>query len=399
MKIADLNECRICSSSNFEVLLNWEKFPIYIWPIGKKLDPEFERLKVYYCSNCGLVQLDSFEEGFINKLYVNDSFGLIKTKEFPTTEKKNNDFLNYCYSLMGESCFKKKRILDIGGYDFLCNFDIDFLEGVICDPNAPYQTKRANISVVKEFFSRSKFNEEQFDFIIAKHIIEHINDLKTFMNDVRYILKEGGKAIIEIPELMYALSNINYTFFYHQHLSYFEECSITNLLQLYGFDIVDLQNDKGVIRLIAERQKRIEFPGFEKNEHLLLEFRRYEKELDAYLRNLERFFTEAVADEQCIFYGAGSSTVLLLNLNKKIKKYIKSVVDSSENKIGKKISGTDIIVEAPATIKKDECQNIVICSDEFFEEIVEKVKSYKTDFNYLKIYPNFSKVHYTKENA
>lgn len=63
---------------------------------------------------------------------------------------------------------------------------------MICDPNAPESYLRENLSICKNFFSREWFGKQEFDFVVAKHIIEHINDLKAFMDDVIYVLKEGG---------------------------------------------------------------------------------------------------------------------------------------------------------------------------------------------------------------
>src|SRR3989338_1296865 len=189
-------KCRLCQHADLPVVIAWPRFPIYIWPIKKDFDQEYEALNVYHCPRCGLVQLDIFAEDFVRKLYSREVFGLTATSEFPTTLKKNSRFLEYCSRVLGERWNEGKEILDVGGYYVLNAFDLKYRCGVICDPNAPEGHLRENLSICRNFFSRKWFRKGEFDCVVAKHTIEHINDVCAFMDDVLYVLKEGGILVL-----------------------------------------------------------------------------------------------------------------------------------------------------------------------------------------------------------
>jgi hypothetical protein len=50
------------------------------------------------------------------------------------------------------------------------------------------------------------------------------------------------------------------------------------------------------------------------------------------------------------------------------------VVDSSSEKIGKKIGGTDFIVQSPEILQSTVCGKIIINSLEYFDEIIQQVQ-------------------------
>ena len=51
--------------------------------------------------------------------------------------------------------------------------------------------------ITKEFFDHYKFS---FDVIINSHVLEHVNDPKDFLVNVRELLKEEGTFVIAIPQ-------------------------------------------------------------------------------------------------------------------------------------------------------------------------------------------------------
>ena len=40
------------------------------------------------------------------------------------------------------------------------------------------------------------FEDNSFDFVVISHVLAHVSDLEIFINEVRRILKKGGKAIV-----------------------------------------------------------------------------------------------------------------------------------------------------------------------------------------------------------
>jgi len=91
------------------------------------------------------------------------------------------------------------------------------------------------------------FDDEQFDIVIACHIMEHIPDDKAAMQEIYRILKCGGKAILQVP--------------YSENLLYTVETPGINepelQQKLYG------QKDHVRIYALHDYVDRLKFTGFE----------------------------------------------------------------------------------------------------------------------------------------
>jgi len=74
--------------------------------------------------------------------------------------------------------------------------------------------------------------DNSFDEIYAKHIIEHLNDPQAFLSELCRILKPGGTLFVETPHFTsyVAYSEIQHTFFF----SYF---LLINLVRPLPFEI------------------------------------------------------------------------------------------------------------------------------------------------------------------
>jgi ubiquinone/menaquinone biosynthesis C-methylase UbiE len=43
------------------------------------------------------------------------------------------------------------------------------------------------------------FDDESFDFVVANHVLEHVNDDLRALSEIRRVLKTGGHAILQTP--------------------------------------------------------------------------------------------------------------------------------------------------------------------------------------------------------
>ena len=82
------------------------------------------------------------------------------------------------------------KILDIG-----CGYNANKFATVICDVqdlSKHYQNKKFVRLTNKEL----PFVDKEFDFVIASHVMEHVNDLKYFISELERI---SSKGYIELP--------------------------------------------------------------------------------------------------------------------------------------------------------------------------------------------------------
>jgi SAM-dependent methyltransferase len=78
------------------------------------------------------------------------------------------------------------------------------------------------------------YEDESFDFVFIKSVIEHISNTDLFLSEIRRVLKKGGKVIILTPDYQRQKD-----FFYddYTHIKPFTLTSLKMALQLNGFKI------------------------------------------------------------------------------------------------------------------------------------------------------------------
>ena len=95
---------------------------------------------------------------------------------------------NYIQTVLSEK--KKWQVLDIG-----CGYTANEFATTICDVQ-----DLSKFYVDKNFVrltdKQLPFKDDQFDFVIASHVMEHVKDLKFFISELERVSKKG---YIELP--------------------------------------------------------------------------------------------------------------------------------------------------------------------------------------------------------
>jgi len=76
------------------------------------------------------------------------------------------------------------------------------------------------------------------DLLIARHIVEHVENAAQFILELKSLITPGGYLIIEIPDSEKLLKLGNHGFIWEEHLSYFTEHSLEILANQVGATIV-----------------------------------------------------------------------------------------------------------------------------------------------------------------
>src|SRR3954470_12538178 len=63
------------------------------------------------------------------------------------------------------------------------------------DLNAEYGPERIDVTDLK-------FADESFDLIMCNHVLEHVPDDRRAMNELARVLKRGGAAILQVPDVV-----------------------------------------------------------------------------------------------------------------------------------------------------------------------------------------------------
>ena len=97
----------------------------------------------------------------------------------------------YIYTILSEN--PNWKILDIG-----CGYDANQYANTICDIlDLSNHYKEKNF--VKLIDKKLPFSDKEFDFVIASHVVEHVEDVSYFLNELSRVAKKG---YIEVPTIL-----------------------------------------------------------------------------------------------------------------------------------------------------------------------------------------------------
>lgn len=206
--------------------------------------------KIVKCEDCGLLQiwpLPSLSEE--REFYAKDRQA--KNIKAPADIKtiKNNFFQDNerRSKMISKNMSKKSRILDVGsGYGFflqaMLNKGFKNIVGLEISRerrNISKKITKAKVLDIDLLREQNLLESEKFDCITLFHVLEHIRDPISFLENIKKILKPRGALIIEVPNCKDMLLSVSkeYRDFYWQlaHLSYFSEKTLKEIIKNSGF--------------------------------------------------------------------------------------------------------------------------------------------------------------------
>jgi len=270
-----ITKCLICGSDNLEIkpavisgfLLE------RIWNNNKNKETH-----IYHCLKCGFAfYVPRLNEDEMSKLYndYRNDFYQKQRQKYDTwyTIDINNLFDDHIAYKNRQKHYKQfickninidniKSVLDYGGNngkhipDFFSNadkfvFDISEVE---------------TIDGVKGFSNLDECKEQKYDFIICTAMLEHVSDPYQILIQIKQLLNKDGYLYIDVPfdspffkhktgKLQYIFNkyftfkaildrfflNLKYPFIMHEHINYFSENSLKEMLDKCGFSILKIE--------------------------------------------------------------------------------------------------------------------------------------------------------------
>jgi len=150
------------------------------------------------------------------------------------------NYTDYMASWLLKSMPSKAKILEIGCHDgYLLNKMQEaghVCAGIEPSPYADYARDTYRLSVIKGFFEPGIYEDEHFDVVIVRHVVEHVPDPIAFLKNAIKTLKYGGIIYVEVPNSMWCLENSFFPEFHVDHISYFSLNSLKFLMKEAGID-------------------------------------------------------------------------------------------------------------------------------------------------------------------
>jgi SAM-dependent methyltransferase len=282
---------------------------------------------------------------------------------------------------------RSKTVLEIGcGKGDFLNMLCEFGEnsGIGFDPS--YEESRFSadsqkrFSVINDFYSE-KYAEYSADLIVCRHVLEHIESPRTFLNMLRRGTGSNGNTILffEVPNVMFTLKDLGIWDLIYEHCGYFSEASLSYLFDSSGFAIRNMRTafDGQYIGIEASVRQ-----GFSDSD---VEVMKKAETLTSYIKTFSDKYYRKVSEwknkfeefekgkKKVVIWGAGSKGITLLNILR-FKKQIEYIVDINQRKIGMHVAGTGAKIVQPEHLKKYAPDFVIVMNSIYISEIENMLK-------------------------
>jgi len=224
---------------------------------------------------------------------------------------------------------------------------------------------------------------KQYKIVLFLAVLEHIKDLHQTLNTLYAITAMNGMVIISVPDMSVPASGeFPYQEFSREHINYFTDISLSNLMIKYGFHSVFSKKENGeLVGFFRKESKSVQKDtnGEQRIQHYIDQSKKYE---DAIYANLQQYSNTPV-----IVWGLGTFTQRLLIKN--VLKNITVMIDSNPQYAGKKYNNIDII--PPSELKKYKEPVILAISNRYVDAVVHTIKDeMKLENEIIKVFNDYS---------
>lgn len=392
MKLKDVKRiCPICSNKHGE-RLHKQEFQLY----GRHCLPDV--YEVIACDKCGFVYNDmQASQKDYNDFY--SRFSKYESSISPGGRINQGDRDKYermAKDLIALGLDKQASILDIGCAKggllaTLKNHGFNNLTGLDPSPNCVEQVKAQGLKAIQGGLFAENFPEktltQEFDCVIVSHVIEHVYDIATAIQNAFAFVKPGGMLYLEVPDAtrytQYYVTPFHY--FDFEHINHFDEQSLNNLMSRYNCAQIasgkkDLQHSNIVyypaVYSVYQKNEKHEkrrgiVPDYGVRENVI-RYIEMSRQADDW-PDLEKLVE---TQEEIVVWGAAAYASRLYKTTPLSKCNILSFIDNDLKKQGTEFD-KNLKIDLPKNVLPKFKGPIVVCSAVYNNEIVKEIAQHR----------------------
>ncbi len=384
-------QCRLCHRED-----PLEFLDLGMQPLANKypkleefVTEDFFRVKVFFCPNCKSVQLGtevSRERMFVDYFYLSSvNTGLVKQYE------------DFAKTLVGS-----KFVVDIGSNDGISLKPLKEMGikaiGVEPSINVSKIANDAGFTTIPAFFDKAtveKIKKEygKPDVITGFSMFSHLGEPHQFIEDIKELMTDDGKFILEIEYVDTILKNMCFERFYLDRITYYSVTSLENLFQMHGMylsDVEETDSHGGSLRATAQKKGKGKSPTESVARHIAYEsdkltperLTEFGNEANAQITALRKMLEDYKKQGLKVAgFGAPARVATLCNFGKIGPELIEFIVDETPLKQHKFSPGTHIPIVPMSELEKNRPDVLVVFVHEYFEVVKKKLSgSYRFVF-------------------
>lgn len=366
MKIINRNSCTITQIQDLETLYTFEQFPIFM---GCSTNIESDDLNAdmawMISKSSGLIQLGELLP--LEVLYKESHGAGCVGDLWNKHHKAFADFIHH---------YNSSSIFEIGGSHGILAAEYCKLKDIpwtILEPN-PAPILGTNARFIKGFFDEKFKYSDSYDTVVHSHLFEHIYEPDKFMNQLSEFIDNGKNLIFSIPNLQVMLERKYNNCINFEHTIFLTEPYVEYLLAKYSFRLVQKEyfmEDHSIFYAAVKdssiKPKKLPIDLYEKNKKLFQDYVSYYRNLVFELNN------KMQSNNQYIYlFGAHIFAQFIIAFGLDSTR-IKCILDNDNNKQGKRLYGTSLMVNSPKILKDDKLPIVILKAGVYNEEIKKDI--------------------------
>jgi hypothetical protein len=378
-----MTACLLCGRQRCSELVDFGNQPVCHHYFDGSEPEGTNRIALGQCDACGLVQLTraipaeklvprydwiayNEPEGHLDELVgaVCGLPGITSAANIAGTSYKEDSTLGRLRRLGYEHTWRIDPVSDLGTSD--CGTGMETIQS------------RLRPDVVESL--RQKHGAP--DVVIVRHVLEHTDNPRAFMEALRQLVKPGGYVVFEVPDCARGFDLLDYTVLWEDHNLYFGEPTLLMCLRRGGFSIVRFLRFaapyENSLVAIAGPQVTTEASGLAEGE-MQAEKDRVGSFAGSFPKRraaLRRLLANWRQHGKIAMFGAGHHAAMYINLMG-LADLIDFVVDDHPRKCGLRMPGSRLpIVSSEALIR----ENVRLCLTSLGFESERRVVQRHRDF-------------------
>jgi len=233
----------------------------------------------------------------------------------------------------------------------------------------------ADITFVNDFYDE-KYADQKADFIVCRHVLEHIDQPVPFLKKIRANLEAQPDTVLyfEVPNVLYTLKDMGIWDLIYEHCAYFSPNSLETVFCNSGFEVLSLGESFGGQFLYIEAKAlpaKATSPGA--NGSTLPALLNYVSAFNESYQNKVADWTERLnnikqSGKTAVIWGGGSKGATFLNIVQSADA-IEYVVDLNPHKHAMHTPGSGQQIVAPEFLNEYSPDLVIVMNSIYKEEI------------------------------
>ncbi len=340
---------------------------------------DFFPMKVFFCTTCKNVQLGTMvsRERMFEDYYYLSSVNLGLVRHFDVLAKKLSD---------------AKFVVDVGSNDGILLKPLKDLGvkaiGIEPSINVSKIANDAGLTTMTAFFDAASAQQTEAEYgkpdvIVASSVFTHLEDPHTFIDDVKTLLTQDGRFIIEVEYIGNILKQIQFERFYLDRIFYYSLTSLKHLFEAHGMEITEMEHIEphGGSLQVTIQNKGVAVPTSRVIDQLAEEatvlteskMQEFKASVDMQISALRQKLTEyKTAGLKVAGYGSPARVSTICNYGKIGPELVTFTVDDSPLKQNKFTPGTHIPIVPREHLVAQKPDVLVVFAYEYFDDIKKK---------------------------